>query len=110
MSDIQLMLVNEDIYLDEIALYDIREPSEDLKTSENLYCFCNAVILESIYRLKEKKITNKDFNDILNMIDTYIYSVDLLGISRVFDKINKEIVGEVLKSQPFIGVFYDINQ
>lgn len=107
MSDIQLMIVNDDRYLDEIELYDIFEPSDTLKTSDNLYPFCNTVILEALYRLKEKTISDKDFNDILNMIDTYVYSIDLLGLSNVYDKINNEIVVEKLKSQPFIGVLHD---
>ena len=78
-----------------------------LKTSDNLYPFCNTVILEALYRLKEKTISDKDFNDILNMIDTYVYSIDLLGLFNVYDKINNEIVVEKLKSQPFIGVLHD---
>lgn len=109
MSDIQLMIVNDNTYLDEIELYDILEPSDNLKTSENLYPFCNTVILEALYRLKEKTISDKDFNDILNMIDTYVYSVDLLGLPNVYNKINNEIVVEMLRSQPFIGVLHDTN-
>ena len=39
----------------------------------------------------------------------YVYSVDLLGLPNVYNKINNEIVVEMLRFQPFIGVLHDTN-
>jgi len=63
---------------------------EDLNNQGN---FC---ILQVITAYKEKKLDKKNANRILNKIDALIYAEDMLGIERVIQKLNQEIIEEEL--------------
>lgn len=63
---------------------------KDLSNQAN---FC---ILQTINAYKEKKINNNDANRIINKIDALVYSEDMLGVKRVIEKLNNEIVEEEL--------------
>lgn len=63
---------------------------EDLSNQAN---FC---ILQVINAYKDKKIDKNNANRILNKIDALVYSEDMLGVNRVIQKLNKEIIEEEL--------------
>lgn len=63
------------------------------KDVENQANFC---ILQIIKALKNNYITAKKANDIINKIDVFEYSIDILGPEKVISKLNKEIIEEEL--------------
>lgn len=60
---------------------------------ENQANFC---ILQIINYLKKDFLTGKKANYLINKIDAFEYSLDLLGPEKVIEKINKEIIEEEL--------------
>lgn len=63
---------------------------QDLNNQAN---FC---ILQTINAYKENKIDKNNANRIINKVEAFVYSEDMLGITRVIEKLNKEIVEEEL--------------
>lgn len=68
------------------------------KDVENQANFC---ILQVINALKENYITPKKANDLINQIDVFEYSIDLLGPEKVIFKLNSEIIEEELHTPHF---------
>ena len=56
----------------------------------------NFCILQIIEAYKNKKINKNNANRILNKIDAFVYAEDMLGISQVIYKLNKDIIEEEL--------------
>lgn len=63
------------------------------KDVENHANFC---ILQIINALKKNYITGKKANDLINMVDVFEYSLDLLGPEKIIIKMNREIIEEEL--------------
>lgn len=63
------------------------------KDVENQANFC---VLQIVNALKKRYLTNKEANDLLNKIDVFEYSYDLLGPNKVIEKLNKEIIEKEL--------------
>ena len=80
------------------------------KDVENQANFC---VLQIIEALKKDYITKKQANDLINKVDVFEYSIDLLGPERVIEKLNKEIIEVELHIPHFnllcvvCGEFYD---
>ena len=49
-----------------------------------------------INALKKNYITKKKANDLINMVDVFEYSLDLLGPEKIIMKMNREIIEEEL--------------
>lgn len=52
----------------------------------------NFCVLQIIRALKKEYLSSKEANDLINKIDAFEYSTDLLGPEKVIYKMNKEII------------------
>ena len=62
---------------------------------------CNFCIFQTIDAYKKGFLTPKDVNRIINKIDVFNYSKDILGADKVIFKLNQEIIGEELHTPHF---------
>ena len=88
-----------------------------LKQEENRYCLvsligkqltttdienqCNFAILQIIRALQNKNITPQKANQLINTLETYEYTQDMLGPQKTIEKINKEIIEQNLNTPHF---------
>ena len=63
------------------------------KDVENQANFC---ILQIIKALIKNYLTGKKANDLINKVDVFEYSLDLLGPEKTIEKMNNEIIGKEL--------------
>lgn len=61
----------------------------------------NFAVIEIITAYKRGFITGDEANTLINKIDTYEFSYDLLGPEKTIQKLNYEIIGEGLKMPSF---------
>lgn len=78
---------------DKYCLISIVGKTLSKKDVTNQVNFC---ILQIIDAYKKKYLTPKKANDLINKVDTFEYSTDMLGPEKVIQKINKEIIEEEL--------------
>lgn len=74
---------------DKYCLVSIMGKSLSEKDVENQANFC---ILQIIDAYKKNYLTPKQANDLINKVDVFEYSIDMLGPEKVIQKINKEII------------------
>ena len=70
-------------------------------TKEDVENHCNFCILTIITHYKRGFIKGFQANMLIDTLDTYEYSTDLLGPEKVIDKINREIVSRKLNTPHF---------
>lgn len=95
-SEIQKLQLDRDFYESEVDKYClIKFKTQTFTTSdlENHVRFC---VLQTIRAFSENKIDKNTANHILNKIDALQYSEDMLGVDRVVQKLNKEVIGGAL--------------
>lgn len=63
---------------------------------------CNFCVLQILNAYKKEYISKKKANDLLNMVETFEYTVDLLGVEKTIQKLNKEIMIDNLNT-PFFN-------
>lgn len=78
-----------------VSLFGKELTSKDVENQAN---FC---ILQIINHLKKDFITKNKANFLINKIDAFEYSLDLLGPEKVIEKINKEIIEDELNIPHF---------
>lgn len=98
MPEIQQLQLDEDFYESENNKYCLvsLKYSRNNLTKMDLEHHSNFCVLQTIKAYKEKKIDKHQANFILNKIDALEYSVNMLGIETIIDKLNREIIGEEL--------------
>ena len=62
---------------------------------------CNFCILTILTHYERGFIDSSVANSLIEKLETYEYSTDLLGPKKVIDKINSEIIGESLNTPYF---------
>ena len=91
-EQIKQLQINDDFYEKEgdryclVSLFGKEVTHKDVENQAN---FC---ILQIINALKNNYITSKKANELINKIDAFEYSVDLLGPEKTISKLNKEII------------------
>lgn len=96
----------------------LQRNEEYLKSEEEKYCLvslegktlttkdvenqCNFCVLQILNAYKKNYINSKKANDLLNMVETYEYTLDLLGPEKTIEKLNKEIISDNLNT-PFFN-------
>lgn len=96
LQQIKALQTNNDFFISEGDKYCLvsmigRELSkEDVNNQAN---FC---ILQIIDAYKKNYLTSSQANDLINKVDVFEYSTDLLGPKKVIYKINKEIIEDSL--------------
>lgn len=63
---------------------------------------CNFCILQILNAYKKEYISSKKANDLINMVETFEYTTDLLGVEKTIQKLNKEIISDNLNT-PFFN-------
>lgn len=113
MAEIKELQRNEEFRQEEgdkYCLVSIIGKDLTIKDVENQANFC---ILQIIDALKKNFITKSKANDLINMVDVFEYSTDLLGPEIVINKINREIIEAELHTSFFNSLcvlcndFYD---
>ena len=95
-EEVKRMQSDEDFFYQEgekyclVSLFGRELTFDDVENQSN---FC---ILQVIDAYKKNFLSSKEVNYIINKIDLFNYSKDLLGPERVIDKLNKEIIEEEL--------------
>lgn len=100
-NDVKRMQQDEDYFFEQNERYCLISLSNrelDFDDVENQANFC---ILQTINAYKNGYLSPKDVNRIINKIDVFNYSKDLLGPDKVIDKLNKEIIEEELHTPHF---------
>ena len=96
-EQIKRMQMDEEYFIEEGDRYClvkiIPQKTFEKKDVENQANFC---ILQIIKALKEEFITKEKANELINKIDAFEYSVDMIGEERVIQKLNKEIIEQEL--------------
>ena len=95
-DDIKRLQMDDDFYeteTDKYCLVSLMGKEITQKDVENHANFC---ILEIIDALKKNYLSGKRANDLINKIDAFEYSIDLMGPEKVIFKMNKEIIEEEL--------------
>lgn len=62
---------------------------------------CNFAILQIIRALEENYIDGNTANTLINTLETYEFTKDMLGAEQTINKINKEIIEKHLKTPYF---------
>ena len=106
----QKMMYINGVCDDEMEIYYHEEPIDALKTRNNLTPFCNNVLVYVVKRFHQRYIDEITVFKIYDIIQTYYDSVGYLEVSRIYDKIINEILGDRLQFTPFIGVLNDSYQ
>ena len=95
-DEIKRLQLDEDFYEEEgdkYCLVSLIGKDISSKDVENHANFC---ILQIINSLKKNYLTAKKANDLINKIDAFEYSIDLLGPDKIVLKMNKEIIEDEL--------------
>ena len=96
-EQIKEMQINEEYFIQEGDKYClIKLIPKKTFTKEDVENQANFCILQIIKALKEEYITKEKANELLNKIDAFEFSVDMLGELRVIQKLNKEIIEDEL--------------
>lgn len=96
-NDIQRLQLDENFYSEESNKYCLTQNfiKENL-TFKDVDNQCNFCILRILNDYKNGFLSKEEANDLINKIDAFEYSKDLLGAAKVIDKLNKEIVQDSL--------------
>ena len=71
---------------------------------ENQAKFC---VLQTLRAYKDGKVNKNQANFIIDKVDTIVYGVDMLGVKRVIEKLNKEVIEEELHIPFFNSICID---
>lgn len=96
MSEIRELQLNEKFFEEEGDKYCLVSLLGKTLTLQDVTNQANFCILQIIDAYKKKYLTGKKANDLINKVDVFEYSTDLLGPEKVIYKINKEIIEEEL--------------
>lgn len=100
-SDVNRLQTDDEFFKSEnekYCLVSLRGKQITLKDVENQ---CNFCILTILTHYKKGFIEGHQANHLINVLETFEYSVDLLGPDTVINKINKEIISEQLNTPYF---------
>lgn len=112
-EQIKLLQQNEDYFLqegDKYCLVSLIGKNLSLKDVENQSNFC---VLQILNALKKNYISPSKANELINKVDAFEYTTDLLGPRKIIEKLNREIIEEELHIPHFnslcviCGEFYD---
>lgn len=97
---------------------ELQKNGDYLKQEEEKYCLvslegktltnkdvenqCNFCVLQILNAYKKDYISPKKANDLINMVETFEYTTDLLGVEKTISKLNKEIITDNLNT-PFFN-------
>ena len=70
--------------------------SDDLYILDNLISHSNFVILAAVNDLREGMIDDFEVYKIHDKIEALVYASDMLGIKKIIDKLNEEILWDLL--------------
>lgn len=106
-DEIKQLQLNEEFYISEGDRFCLVSPQgKELngQIMDNQAKFC---VLQTLSAYKDGKIDKNQANYIIDKIDTIIYAVDMLGIEKVIDKLNKEVIEEELRIPFFNSICID---
>lgn len=98
-SDIQRLQLDDEFYQeqnDKYCLVSFNSITKQLLNDVDLENQVNFCVLQTIRAYKEEKIDKNRANFILNKIDALEYSKNMLGVSSIIEKLNREIIGDEL--------------
>lgn len=95
-EQIKRLQIDEDFYESEGDKYCLVSLAGKELSSKDVSNQANFCVLQVIRALKKDFLSSKEANDLINKIDVFEYSVDLLGPEKVIFKMNKEIVEKAL--------------
>ena len=97
MSQIKRLQKDQQFYDEEANRYClVRNFLPENLTKKDVENQCNFCILRIIHDHRQGLLTPKEANDLINKIDVFEYSLDLLGPAKVIHKLNVEIIQESL--------------
>lgn len=106
-DEIKQLQIDEDFFISEGDRFCLVSPKGKELTGqimENQAKFC---VLQTLSAYKDKKINKNQANFIIDKIDSFVYSVDMLGVEKVIEKLNKEIVEDELHIPFFNSICID---
>lgn len=96
-DQIKRLQVDEDYYSTESNKYCLTQNFvKDNLTFQDVENHCNFCILRILNDYKNGFLSSDDANELIDQIDVFEYSKDLLGAPKVIDKLNREIIQERL--------------
>lgn len=98
---LDLLMIKNDYYYDECEKYCLLEPQNAFYTTDTLHAHANFIILYAVGAYKEHKIQEYELNSIYDKIEALLYAEDMLGIKRIIEKLNKEILEDLLNETNF---------
>lgn len=101
-SQIKELQINEDYLKQEEEKYCLVSLEGKTLTNEDVENQCNFCILQILNAYKKDYISSKKANDLINMVETFEYTTDLLGAEKTISKLNKEIITDNLNT-PFFN-------
>ena len=104
-ADLQYLSFHTDEYNEEVESYVLEDFTYELCVSNYLIPTANMICLIGIALLDEDLIEYRDFEMIYYKIKSYVESVDVLGTTKVFNKLASEIMWHDLDVEPFIAHF-----
>ena len=95
-EEIQRLQYDNKFYEDEGDKYCLISIDGHELTQKDLHNQANFCILQVINAYKNKFVNKYEANRIINKIDAFVYSEDMLGVQRTIEKLNKEIIEDEL--------------
>lgn len=95
-NDIQRLQTDENFYLNESEKYCLVSIDNKSLTFNDVQNQCNFCILRIVRDYKNGFLDRDSANSLINKIDAFEYSKDMLGPEKVISKLNREIIQESL--------------
>jgi len=96
-NDIQRLQTDEEFFIAENERYCLISLENKILTYDDVQNQCNFCILRIVRDYKNGFLDRDSANDLINKIDAFEYSKDMLGPDKVISKLNREIVQESLR-------------
>lgn len=100
-QDVTLLTIKNDYYYNECEKYCLLSPEKAFYTIDILHTHANFVILYAIGQHREHIIQEYELNSIYDKVEALLFAEDMLGIKRVIEKLNKEILEDLLHESDF---------
>lgn len=94
------MMQNKDLYTKETQKYCLIKLSSEVNKKDAINQI-NFSILRVVHDYNAGFLSKEDVYTIIDKVETYEYIIDLLGAKQVINKINKEILNDILSLENF---------
>lgn len=102
MADIKRLQVDSQFRENQENKYCLVSLQGKTLSKEDVENQCNFCILQVLNAYENKYISSREANVLIETIETYEYTYDLLGPDKIISKLNKEIMSDSLKT-PFFN-------